>query len=77
MSATPDTASFLTQDEKEFIDFELRRDGVRAQKSSDDEFSWAEVRKAFRQPHMLIMAIAGFLNGKHDRTTPPLSFLIN
>ncbi|THH00927.1 hypothetical protein EW026_g1676 [Hermanssonia centrifuga] len=63
MSATPDTASFLTQDEKEFIDFELRRDGVRAQKSSDDEFSWAEVRKAFRQPHMLIMAIAGFLNG--------------
>ncbi|PSS37512.1 hypothetical protein PHLCEN_2v719, partial [Hermanssonia centrifuga] len=69
MSATPDTASFLTQEEKEFIDFELRRDGVRAQKSSDDEFSWAEVRKAFRQPHMLIMAIAGFLNGTtHERT---------
>jgi len=63
MPRTPAYAFFLTDAEKRFVLAELKQDGIISANEEDDEFSWIEVVRTFRQPHMWPMAVMGFFNG--------------
>ncbi|OCH86142.1 MFS general substrate transporter [Obba rivulosa] len=63
MPRTPAHAVFLTDLEKEIVLTALKEDGIMAADERDDEFSWVEVFRTFKQPHMLPLAVMGFFNG--------------
>lgn len=64
---TPQYVPFLTSEEKRHISEVLQDDGVVATNASEDEFSWHHVIETFKKPHVLILAVAGFLNGKSSK----------
>ena len=77
MTETPAKASFLTPREKCFVEDVLRRDGVISRDEQDDLFSWEQVRKTFKTPQVLILAVAGFFNGQFcSSLIPTLTELI-
>ena len=55
---------FLTAEEKTFVKTALTADGTIAKNEVDDEFSWHQVIRAWQQPHVLLMAVAGFVSGE-------------
>ncbi|GJE85450.1 MFS general substrate transporter [Phanerochaete sordida] len=63
MPRTPQSATFLTAGEKQYISAVLREDGVAAESALDDEFSWQHVAETLKKPQVLILMIAGFFNG--------------
>ena len=61
---TPSDTYVLTEEEKRYVETALRADGIIAKNEQDDAFSWFQVGAAFRQIHVLIMTVAGFVSGK-------------
>lgn len=60
---TPADTAFLTEEEKRYVESTLLADGTMAKVEEDDEFSWFQVGKAFKQVHVLLMGVAGFFSG--------------
>jgi tripartite-type tricarboxylate transporter receptor subunit TctC len=65
---SPIETSFLSYEDKEYVDRTLEDDGVLAVDAKEDGFSWPQVIKTVRKPHVLIVAITGFFNGMHILT---------
>ncbi|EMD35419.1 hypothetical protein CERSUDRAFT_116188 [Gelatoporia subvermispora B] len=63
MPRSPAHAFYLTNSEKKMVLTALEEDGITTANDEIDKFSWAEVFKTFKQPHMLPIAIMGFFNG--------------
>ena len=61
---TPSDTYLLTEEEKQYVESALRADGTIAKHEQDDAFSWFQVGAAFKQVHVLVMAVAGFVSGK-------------
>jgi len=64
MAPGPEGARFLSEEEREYVVEVLRRDGAKAKGGDDDKFSWDEVKMAFKLPHMWIMSVSFFCDGK-------------
>lgn len=62
---TPADTAFLTEEEKRYVESTLLADGTMAKVEEDDEFSWFQVGKAFKQVHVLLMGVAGFFSGTY------------
>ena len=60
---TPAHTLFLTDEEKRYIESCLIADGTVAKDEKDDYFSWFQVARAFKGPHVLLMALCGFFSG--------------
>lgn len=60
---TPDQVRFLTEAEKRYVEKCLIADGTVARTEEDDAFSWLQVARAFKGPHVLLMAVVGFFSG--------------
>ena len=60
----PMEAYFLSDDEKLYVQGELLRDGAISHNQDEDRFSWMEVRKGFRQVHVWVLSVVGFVGGK-------------
>ncbi|GJE85463.1 hypothetical protein PsYK624_015420 [Phanerochaete sordida] len=69
----PDTATFLTVEEKDYISAVLKHSGVVAESAADDDFSWHHVAATLRKPHVLVLMLAGFFNGTtlHQQNRTP------
>jgi len=63
MPGTPDTAHFLSTEERSHIIFRLKQDGAIAVDEEHDGFGWNDVIKSFKSPHVLLVAAAFFFNG--------------
>ena len=64
---TPSDTPFLNEQDKVYINEALVAGGIIAKDEADDEFSWSQVRRAFTQVHVLLMAVAGFASGIFSR----------
>ncbi|EGN93249.1 hypothetical protein SERLA73DRAFT_189773 [Serpula lacrymans var. lacrymans S7.3] len=60
---SPQKARFFTEQERAYVLARLRRDGAVSGDDSADRFSWAEVGRSFKQPHVGLLAVALFFNG--------------
>lgn len=60
---TPAQTAFLTEEERRYVQRALIADGTIAKSQDDDEFSWLQVGKAFKQVHVILMALVGFFSG--------------
>ena len=60
----PMEAYFLSDDEKSYVQSELRRDGAISSNQDEDRFSWMQVCKGFQQVHVWILSVVGFVGGK-------------
>lgn len=63
MPRTPQDASFLTSEEKQYVSEVLQGDGVVAADAAEDDFSWRHVIETLKKPHVLVLCVAGFFNG--------------
>ena len=59
----PSEARFLSYEERAYVERVLFDDGVLAK---GDVFSWAQVFGTLKEPHLLLMGVAGFFNGMAD-----------
>ncbi|KXN87254.1 hypothetical protein AN958_09045 [Leucoagaricus sp. SymC.cos] len=58
----PETAWFLTKEEKEYVIWKLRESKVTSDEEEEEEgFSWREVWETFKLPHIWILAVNTFL----------------
>ena len=55
-----DSAHFLTQEEKDYVNAKLREDSANAEEQA---FSWREVIEAFKLPQLWIAGFVLFLSG--------------
>ncbi|KAF8070301.1 major facilitator superfamily domain-containing protein [Lyophyllum atratum] len=60
---SPAHAAFLTSREKEYVIETLRQGGAIGKDEKADSFSWTEVAKTFRLPHVWLLSCVYFLNG--------------
>jgi MFS family permease len=63
LPSSPQSASFLKPEEKKYILTRLQEDGTAAAREDGDRFSWREVRLACTSPHVILLALAKFMNG--------------
>ncbi|RDX42183.1 MFS general substrate transporter [Lentinus brumalis] len=60
---TPLSLPFLTNADKAHIARTLHEEGIMLVDEPGDAFKWAEISRTFRRPHVLLIGLAGFLNG--------------
>ncbi|KAF8434512.1 major facilitator superfamily domain-containing protein [Boletus edulis BED1] len=60
---SPQTASFLTEKERTYVISTLKQAGSVSEDDDKDSFSWTEVVRAFKSPHVLVLAVMSFLSG--------------
>ena len=60
---TPEAVQSLTVDEKELVSRVLLDDAIVKMKERSSSRSWAELRRTFTQPHILMLGVAGIFNG--------------
>ena len=63
MPETPAKATFLTSEQRDYVQHILIEDGIISRYEEDDMFSWVQVVKTLLSPQVLVLAIAGFFNG--------------
>ena len=61
---SPTSSRFLTDEEKKQITRALHNDGIVLQHEHDSSYTLAESFKTFLRPHVLLVGLAGFFNGK-------------
>ncbi|KAG6379676.1 major facilitator superfamily domain-containing protein [Boletus reticuloceps] len=60
---SPQTASFLTEKERTYVISTLKQAGSVSEDDDKDNFSWTEVVRAVKSPHVLVLAVMSFLSG--------------
>ncbi|KAF9445153.1 MFS general substrate transporter [Macrolepiota fuliginosa MF-IS2] len=60
---SPTHAYFFNNKEKEYVVAKLKEDGALSSDESIDAFNWREVGKAFKLPHIWLLAIVLFCDG--------------
>lgn len=60
---SPETARFLTEEERAYVIFALKHTGSVSEEESKDNFSWKEVIRAVQSLHIWILSIVFFLSG--------------
>lgn len=63
---SPQIAHFLSEEERTYVLSRLREDGAVSQDDKKDRFSWKEVIESAKSPHVLLVAIVFFFNGKSE-----------
>ncbi|KAG6917182.1 hypothetical protein DXG01_003525 [Tephrocybe rancida] len=63
LPSSPETARFLTAEEKDYVLTQLRDTGATGFEESADAFSWSEVGRALTLPQMWMVAVIFFFNG--------------
>lgn len=58
------SSSLLNEKDKAFIVKALHGDGIILTQEHDAHYTWAEVRRTFIGPHVLLVATAGFFSGR-------------
>ncbi|KAH7889364.1 major facilitator superfamily domain-containing protein [Phlebopus sp. FC_14] len=56
-------ARFLSREEQAFVAYRLKHDGAVALDEQNDAFSWIEVARSAKSPHVLFLAIVLFFDG--------------
>ena len=67
---SPEKARFLTEKEREFVDSVLKHAGSVSENDENDRFSWAEVARCARSPHVCLLAVVFFLSGNMHNLLP-------
>ncbi|KAF8553823.1 MFS general substrate transporter [Imleria badia] len=62
-SLSPETARFLTEKERAYVISTLKHAGSVSEEEAKDNFSWMEIVRAAKSPHVWLLAILTFLNG--------------
>ncbi|KAF8559767.1 MFS general substrate transporter [Imleria badia] len=60
---SPESAHFLSEDERSYVISKLKEDGAVSQDDKKDGFSWIEVAESAKSPHVWLLAIVLFFNG--------------
>ena len=63
MPRAPEDARFLTKKERDYVIFTLKHAGSVSEDDETDRFSWTEVTKSAKSPHLWLMAVVFFLSG--------------
>ncbi|KAI6149289.1 major facilitator superfamily domain-containing protein [Pisolithus tinctorius] len=63
LSRSPETARFLSSEEKRYVVSKLKSSKAISEDDREDDFSWIEVSRAFKSPHVLLLSIIPFFNG--------------
>ncbi|KAF8553825.1 MFS general substrate transporter [Imleria badia] len=60
---SPETARFLTEEERAYVIFTLKHAGSVSEEESKDSFSWKEVVRAVKSLHIWLLGVVFFLSG--------------
>ena len=60
---SPSTALTLTENEKKVVSHALLMDGIAEMGKDVTYYPWTELKRALKQPHVIILTIAGFFSG--------------
>ncbi|KAI9457922.1 major facilitator superfamily domain-containing protein [Boletus coccyginus] len=60
---SPETARFLTLEERAYVNSALKHAGSISEDGDMDSFSWKEVARTAKSPHVWFLCVALFLNG--------------
>lgn len=60
---SPERARFLTEEEREYVISTLKHAGSVSGDDEEDVFSWTEVARSAKSPHVWLLAIVFFLSG--------------
>ncbi|KAI6010739.1 major facilitator superfamily domain-containing protein [Pisolithus orientalis] len=60
---SPETARFLSSEERRYVISKLKSSKAISEDAREDDFSWIEVLRAFKSPHVLLLSIIPFFNG--------------
>ena len=65
---SPETARFLTGKERAYVISTLKHVGSISEDGDKDRFSWTEVARTAKSPHVWLLCVIFFLNGKSIRS---------
>ncbi|KAG9312678.1 major facilitator superfamily domain-containing protein [Chiua virens] len=60
---SPEKARFLTEEEREYVISALRHAGSVSEDQDKDRFSWTEVTRSIKSPHVWLFTILSFFGG--------------
>ena len=60
---TPNTLTFLSKEEKQLVLYALHEDGIISGDEKDETYTKVNFIHTFRQPHVILVMIIGFMNG--------------
>lgn len=60
---SPEKARFLTEKEQEYVVSTLKHAGAVSEDDEKDRFSWTEVARSAKSPHVWLLAVVFFLSG--------------
>jgi sugar phosphate permease len=63
---SPAHARFLSERERAYVVERLKQDGATGSNEQMDRFSWREVFQAFTLPHVWMLAVVFFFDGKNS-----------
>ncbi|KAG6852939.1 hypothetical protein C0991_008011 [Blastosporella zonata] len=63
LPSSPSEASFLSKEEKEYVETQLRETGATGRDENWDSFSWKEFKETFTIPHMWLISLTYLFNG--------------
>jgi sugar phosphate permease len=63
---SPAHARFLSERERAYVVERLKQDGATGSNEQMDRFSWREVFQAFTLPHVWMLAVVFFFNGRNS-----------
>ena len=68
LPSSPASLSILSEHEKKAVSYALDTDGIVQLSEVQERNSSLEIKQALLQPHIVVLATAGFFSGESDHT---------